>query len=112
MVIVIPGSAPPTTPMSEPITSGTRYFRWSMPTRPAARSSNIRRGARTSEIHPAAARQQHVEVALEREIHHHRRDERHRQHAEIALRRGRRFEHGVGRCKIDERGDAKTEERK
>jgi hypothetical protein len=42
MVIVIPGSAPPTTPMSVPMKSGTRYLTWNIPTSPAARRSNIK----------------------------------------------------------------------
>ena len=42
MVMVMPGSAPPTTPTSVPMNSGTRYFTCSMLTMPAPSSSNIR----------------------------------------------------------------------
>jgi hypothetical protein len=42
IVIVIPGSAPPTTPISVPTKSGTRYFISKMFASPAPRSSNIR----------------------------------------------------------------------
>ena len=41
MVIVTPGSAPPTTPASVPKKSGSRYFTCAMLTSPAASSSYI-----------------------------------------------------------------------
>jgi hypothetical protein len=41
MVMVTPGSAPPTTPDSVPMNSGKRYLSWATLTSPAPRSSNI-----------------------------------------------------------------------
>src|SRR5215510_9084182 len=63
-VIVMPGSAPPTTPISVPTNSGTRYFTAKMFARPAARSSYIA----PLETGPAPAREQYEQVALEHEV--------------------------------------------
>src|SRR6185295_11679209 len=70
MVLVMPGSAPPTMPTSVPTASGTKYFMCSTFAMPARSSSYI------LEIRPAAARQQHLQVALEKHVADQRRDQR------------------------------------
>src|SRR5688572_5995569 len=95
MVMVIPGSAPPITPINVPMKSGTRYFTCIMSTSPAPKRSNI--SARTSEVRPAAARQQHGEIALKHVVHDHRGDQRDQPCAGPTAKILRKIQQRVGR---------------
>src|SRR5262245_32408234 len=101
----MPGSAPPTTPISVPRNSGTRYFSARMFAMPAARSSYIA----GLEPGPAPAREQYEQVALEHEVGDAGSQEREREQLEPALRAERPREQRSGRRDVEEGRDAEAE---
>src|SRR5688572_27983039 len=87
MVLVMPGSAPPTTPTSVPRTSGSRYLSWAkLPTADSSRSGI------GSPARQPAARQQHVQVELEHDIAQRGGERRHDHHDEPAAQAARRLQ--------------------
>src|SRR4051812_40737026 len=89
MVLVMPGIAPPITPIRVPMASGRKYFKCSRFWMPSRRSSYI------LEIRPAPARQQDLQVALEEEVAHHRGDDRGGSDHPPALGAARRLERAL-----------------
>src|SRR5688572_16496237 len=109
MVMVMPGSAPPTTPISVPMKSGSRYLTCSSETMPCPRSSNI--NARTLEVRPAPARHQHGQVTLEDVVHDYRSHYRYGCYSRPSSRGLGQVKQGIGRGDIQESRDAEAEER-